>query len=90
MDLPSIMDSKGRFAPLSDAILATLDEPHAVAYERVKQCADALAAADGRLALSLDKIKEHVQAVGNFEQWQRKTFPKLTHFDLWKQTVKGQ
>lgn len=84
MDLPSLFDSCGVFKPLPDNLIGTLDEAHAAAYEKIRECAFVLAAADNKLALAMDTIKDRVVAVTDFDQWMRKTFPKMTFHDLWK------
>lgn len=90
MDLPSLFDSKGVFAALSDDLIGTLDTAHALAYEKIKRCADDLAAADNKAALAVERVKACANAVSDFESYIVATFPKLTFHQLWRQTVKGE
>jgi hypothetical protein len=89
MELPSIFDSRGVFKALPDDVIGTLDEAHATAYERIRQCAETLKATDDKLALATDAVRDGVKAVQDFEEWAAANVPKVTFMDLWRQTRKG-
>jgi hypothetical protein len=84
MDLPSLFGSKGHFAPLPDELIGTLDEQRAVAYAKIAQCADAIKAADDKLALAVENVQARIKAVQDFESFIVAHFPKVTFMDLWK------
>jgi hypothetical protein len=87
-DLPSLYDTKGRFKALSDDAAAALNEVQAAAYQKIKVAADALAVADNAVASSITRVKSCNDAVIEMENYIRKTFPKITFHDLWRQTFK--
>lgn len=83
-DLPSLFDSRGVFKELPDEIVGTLDEARAVAYQKIKACADRIAAAENKAALAVEHVHTCIKAVTDFEAWIATTFPKITFHDLWK------
>jgi hypothetical protein len=89
MDLPTIFDARGAFVELSDEAQAALSDAQRTAYSKIKRCAADLQVADSAVAAAIENIKTCFDAVTEFESFMRKAFPPMTHFDLWKQTVKG-
>jgi hypothetical protein len=82
--LPSLFDSRGVFRPLSDDLVGTLDQAHATTYEKIKQCADAIAAVENKAAFAIEHVKASADAVRDFQKYIAATFPPLGFHDLWK------
>lgn len=87
--LPSIFNAYGTFIEISDEAQAALSDVQRGVYQKIKRCAADLQAADLAVAVSITNIKTSFDAVTEFENFMRKTFPPMTHFDLWRQVVKG-
>jgi hypothetical protein len=83
-DLPSLFDARGVFKELPDDLVGTLDEAHAAAYEKIKQCADAIKAAESKLALAVENVQARIKDVTDFEAYIVAHFPKVTFMDLWR------
>ncbi len=83
--LPSLFDSKGIFTPLDDATLATLDAMQAAAYLAVRDTTAVLTAADDALKLAKARLTDNIALQRAADQYLADSYPKLTHFDLWKQ-----
>jgi hypothetical protein len=88
--LPSLFNPYGTFIAISDEARDALSDVQRAVYEKVKRCAADLQAADLVVAAAIEHVKASVDAVKEFEDFMRKAFPPMTHFDLLKQVVKGQ
>lgn len=89
IDLPSIFDSRGAFAEISDEARAALSDAQRAVYEKNKRAADNLKIAESALSATIENIKTGFDAVVEMENYIAATFPKMTFHNLWKQTVKG-
>jgi hypothetical protein len=89
-DLPSIFNAYGTFIKISDEAQDALSDAQRAVYEKLKQGADNLNVAELAVVAAIEHVKSCFDAVTEFENFMRKTLPKMTFHDLWKQTVKGQ
>lgn len=83
--MPALFDNKGVFVPLDDAIVAAMPKDIRVAYDDVKQCAEASVAADAEVAAANIAIKTAMDDLRDAE----KRAPKgPSRIDLVKEMIR--